>query len=168
MAGRYKAKKCLVGSKALGECMPSILCCGHEVETVNDGVMLKGRHDGCCGLYCQACAKQFIREGWADLMTGTSTSWDTFTGEVPEGVVTSQYRLVEIRWLDAALDADHLPLDAEVRPLERVTVGYLFKEHEDYLEVTFGFIDNLHKGVHACEMKFALPKAMVLSIRDLA
>ena len=75
-------------------------------------------------------------------------------------------KLIEVTWIDASCITDNLPIDAEIKPLERVTVGYLLREHEDYLEITFGFIENFHSHENACEMKFALPKAMILKRRD--
>jgi hypothetical protein len=75
--------------------------------------------------------------------------------------------LIEVIWLDACCVSDNLPMDAEVKPLERVTVGYLLEEKDDYIVLTFGFIQNFHKGERACEMKFALPKSMIIGRREL-
>jgi len=77
------------------------------------------------------------------------------------------YKIIEVTWVDATCDVDNLPLDAEVRPLERRTVGYLLEETKDYIVMTFGFIHNFHKNEDACEMKSALPKAMITKLRRL-
>jgi len=76
-------------------------------------------------------------------------------------------KLIEVTWLDATCDVDNLPLDADVRPLERVTAGYLLEENKSYIVMTFGFIHNFHKNEDACEMKSALPKSMITKIRRL-
>lgn len=78
------------------------------------------------------------------------------------------YKLVEITWIDACLEEANVPLTAEVKPLERVTVGYLLEDSDDYVVMTFGFIRNFTKGESACEMKYALPKAMIIARRELA
>jgi len=77
------------------------------------------------------------------------------------------YNLIEVTWVDATCDVDNLPLHAEVRPLERRTVGYLLEDHKDYIVMAFGFIHNFHKNEDACEMKSALPKAMITKLRRL-
>ena len=91
--------------------------------------------------------------------------WQVTTGDVP---ILSEYPLIEVTWLDAACDTDNLPLGYEIKPLKRVTVGYLLHEYDYYLELTFGLIENLHKGIWACEMKTAIPKCMIISRRELA
>ena len=73
--------------------------------------------------------------------------------------------IVEVKWIDASVITDNLPLGAEIKPLERLSVGYLLHRDDDYIELTFGFIKNFHNSEMACEMKVALPMAMVKSIR---
>lgn len=80
---------------------------------------------------------------------------------------SEQKELVEITWIDACLEESSLPLAAGVKPLERTTIGYLLEECDDYIVLTFGFIKNFYKGESACEMKFALPKSMIVSRREL-
>ena len=76
-------------------------------------------------------------------------------------------KIVEVTWIDATLETDNLPIVSEIKPLKRTTLGYLHEEYDDYIVLTFGYIHNFHKGEDACEMKSALPRAMILEIREL-
>ena len=73
------------------------------------------------------------------------------------------YELVEITWIDACLDEGHLPPTSDVKPLERVNVGYLLEEDKTHLAITWGFIKNINKGETACDMKMSLPTPMIIS-----
>jgi len=75
------------------------------------------------------------------------------------------YKLIEVTWIDAWLDGEHLPLSAveKAKPIERRNTGYLLKEDANCIVMTFGFI-----GDNECDMLFTLPKIMIVgSPREL-
>ena len=76
-------------------------------------------------------------------------------------------KIVEVIWQDASIEESHQPLDSDVKPLERIQVGYLLEDNDEYIVLTYGLIKNFHKGEDACDMKFALPKSMITEIKEI-
>ncbi|HUV45568.1 MAG TPA: hypothetical protein VMW45_00660 [Dehalococcoidia bacterium] len=78
-------------------------------------------------------------------------------------------KIVEVTWVDAVIENEHLEMEALslLAPLVRHNVGYLFWQDEEKVVLTFGTINNLFKGVTGYDQASAIPMCMVKDIKVL-
>ena len=68
-------------------------------------------------------------------------------------------KIVEVIWIDAWSDQAQMAISAakDAKPMTRTNVGYVLRDDDSCLVMTFGLI-----GDNECDMLFTIPKQMIL------
>ena len=79
-------------------------------------------------------------------------------------------KVVEITWLDACRENAILDKDVfdGMSPLTRCNVGYLIKENEAEVTISFGLIENIYKGNTGIDEAFTIPRGCITDIKELS
>jgi len=79
-------------------------------------------------------------------------------------------KVVEVIWLDACRENAILDREGfqDMPPLTRRNVGYLIKENEAEVTMSFGLIENIFKGNEGIDEAFTIPRGCITDIKELS
>ena len=77
---------------------------------------------------------------------------------------------VQIDWLDAAGETQHIPPEeaATLQPLLRVNLGFVLDERDDAIVICSGIINDQDSQCLGCEGTTVIPRGMIQEIRELS
>lgn len=78
-------------------------------------------------------------------------------------------QLVQIDWLDAAGESQHIaPEEAAIlQPLLRVNLGFVLDERDDAIVICAGLINDPDNQCIGCEGTTVIPRGMIAEVREL-
>ena len=77
--------------------------------------------------------------------------------------------IVEVIWFDAVKEEAHIKIESatQLTSLLRKNVGYVVKETDEEITLTWGIIQNLYHDETALDGGFLIPRCMIKDIKIL-
>ena len=79
-------------------------------------------------------------------------------------------QLVQIDWLDAAGESQHIAPEeaATLQPLLRVNLGFVLDDREDAIVICAGLINDPDNQCIGCDGTTVIPRGMIREVRELS